>query len=53
VPFCSAIGGCRALSSLLQKAAGKDDCADMVVTISRTETMTGETVVIDAERTFH
>lgn len=42
-----------ASSSLLKKAADKDDCADMVVTMCRTETMTGQTVVIDAGRVFH
>jgi 3-oxoacyl-[acyl-carrier protein] reductase len=42
-----------ASSSLLKKAADKDDCADMVVTMCRTETMTGQTVVIDAGRLFH
>jgi ketoreductase RED2 len=40
-------------ASLLKKAADKDDCADMVVTMCRTETMTGQTVVIDAGRLFH
>ncbi len=39
--------------SLLKKPADKDDCADMVVTMCRTETMTGQTVVIDAGRVFH
>ncbi|MEZ5815689.1 MAG: SDR family oxidoreductase [Hyphomicrobiaceae bacterium] len=39
--------------SLLKKAADKDDCADMTVTLCRTETMTGQTVVIDAGRLFH
>jgi 3-oxoacyl-[acyl-carrier protein] reductase len=39
--------------SLLKKAADKDDCADMVVTMCRTETMTGQTVVIDSGRLFH
>jgi 3-oxoacyl-[acyl-carrier protein] reductase len=39
--------------SLLKKAADKDDCADMVVTMCRTETMTGQTAVIDSGRTFH
>ena len=39
--------------SLLKKAADKDDCADMVVTLCRTETMTGQTVVIDSGRVFH
>ena len=42
-----------AATSLLKKAADKDDCADMVVTMCRTETMTGQTVVIDAGRIFH
>src|SRR5689334_13825903 len=42
-----------ASSSLLKKAADKDDCADMVVAMCRTETMTGQTVVIDAGRIFH
>lgn len=42
-----------AAGALLKKAADKDDCADMVVTMCRTETMTGQTVVIDAGRYFH
>src|SRR5581483_913285 len=42
-----------ASGSLLKKAADKDDCADMVVAMCRTETMTGQTVVIDAGRIFH
>jgi 3-oxoacyl-[acyl-carrier protein] reductase len=42
-----------ATSSLLKKAADKDDCADMVVTMCRTQTMTGQTIVIDAGRVFH
>ena len=40
-------------TALLKKAADKDDCADMVVTLCRTGTMTGQTVVIDAGRSFH
>lgn len=40
-------------TSLLKKAADKDDCADMVVTMCRAETMTGQTVVIDSGRMFH
>lgn len=40
-------------SSLLKKPADKNDCADMVVTMCRTETMTGQTIVIDAGRVFH
>ncbi|MGA3399057.1 MAG: SDR family oxidoreductase [Acetobacteraceae bacterium] len=43
----------NAASSLLKKPADKDDCADMVVTMCRTETMTGQTVVIDSGRMFH
>jgi 3-oxoacyl-[acyl-carrier protein] reductase len=39
--------------ALLKKAADKDDCADMVVTMCRTNTMTGQTTVIDAGRIFH
>jgi 3-oxoacyl-[acyl-carrier protein] reductase len=39
--------------ALLKKAADKDDCAEMVVAMCRTETMTGQTVVIDAGRIFH
>jgi 3-oxoacyl-[acyl-carrier protein] reductase len=42
-----------ASGSLLKRAADKDDCADMVVTMCRTETMTGQTVVIDSGRMFH
>ena len=40
-------------TSLLKKAADKDDCADMVVTMCRTETMTGQTIVIDSGYYFH
>jgi len=43
----------NAANSLLKKPADKDDCADMVVTMCRTETMTGQTIVIDSGRTFH
>ena len=42
-----------AAGALHKKAADKDDCADMVVTMCRTETMTGQTTVIDAGRLFH
>jgi 3-oxoacyl-[acyl-carrier protein] reductase len=45
--------GRSAAGSLLKKAADKDDCADMVVTMCRTETMTGQTIVIDSGRFFH
>jgi 3-oxoacyl-[acyl-carrier protein] reductase len=43
----------NAAGSLLKKPADKDDCADMVVTMCRTETMTGQTIVIDSGRYFH
>ncbi len=43
----------NASASLLKKPADKDDCADMVVTMCRTETMTGQTIVIDSGRVFH
>ena len=39
--------------ALLKKPADKDDCADVVVTMCRTGTMTGQTVVIDSGRIFH
>ena len=42
-----------AATSLLKKPADKDDCADMVVTMCRTDTMTGQTIVIDSGRYFH
>jgi 3-oxoacyl-[acyl-carrier protein] reductase len=42
-----------AADSLLKKAADKEDCADMVVAMCRSETMTGQTVVIDSGRLFH
>jgi 3-oxoacyl-[acyl-carrier protein] reductase len=42
-----------AAGSLLKKAADKDDCADMVVAMCRSETMTGQTIVIDSGRIFH
>ncbi|MGE0222525.1 MAG: SDR family NAD(P)-dependent oxidoreductase [Acetobacteraceae bacterium] len=42
-----------ASGAVLKKAADKDDCADVVVTMCRTETMTGQTVVIDSGRVFH
>lgn len=41
-----------AATSLLRKPADKDDCGDMVVTMCRTETMTGQTIVIDSGRYF-
>jgi 3-oxoacyl-[acyl-carrier protein] reductase len=42
-----------AAASVLKKPADKDDCADMVVTMCRSSTMTGQTVVIDSGRVFH
>jgi len=42
-----------ASGSLLKKAADKNDCAQMVVAMFRSETMTGQTVVIDSGRVFH
>jgi len=42
-----------AVGAVLKKVADKDDCADMVVTMCRTDTMTGQTTVIDAGRIFH
>src|SRR5438067_3707128 len=42
-----------AATALLKKPADKDDWADMVVTMCRTETMTGQTMVIDSGRYFH
>lgn len=42
-----------AASSLLKMPADKDDCADQVVTMCRTNTMTGQTIVIDSGRFFH
>jgi 3-oxoacyl-[acyl-carrier protein] reductase len=40
-------------ASLLGKAADKDDVALQVVTMCRTNTTTGQTLVIDSGRTFH
>jgi 3-oxoacyl-[acyl-carrier protein] reductase len=40
-------------TALLQKAADKDDIADQVVTMCRTDTMTGQTMIIDAGRVFN
>jgi 3-oxoacyl-[acyl-carrier protein] reductase len=39
--------------SLLQRAADRDDVADQVVTFARTDSTTGQTMVIDAGRFFH
>ena len=35
------------------QASRKDDCADTVVAMCRTQTMTGQTVVINSGRIFH
>ena len=40
-------------SAVLGKAAGRDDVADQVVTFARSDTTTGQTMVIDAGRFFH
>ena len=39
--------------TLLKKAADKDDVADQVLTMCRTDTMTGQTIVIDSGMVFH
>jgi len=38
---------------VLKRPADKDDCAAMVVTMCRTDTMTGQTIAIDSGRYFH
>jgi 3-oxoacyl-[acyl-carrier protein] reductase len=40
-------------TALLQRAADKEDVADQVVTLVRTDSTTGQNVVIDAGRFFH
>ena len=42
-----------ASGALLKVPANKDDCADQVVTLCRSDTTTGQTIVIDAGRVFH
>jgi 3-oxoacyl-[acyl-carrier protein] reductase len=42
-----------AAESLLRKPADKDDCADMMVTMCRIDTMTVQTIAIDSGRYFH
>lgn len=42
-----------AAGALLKRAADKEDCASMVVAMCKTETMTGQTSVIDGGRVFH
>jgi 3-oxoacyl-[acyl-carrier protein] reductase len=39
--------------ALLQRAADKDDVAEVTVEFCRTESITGQTLVIDAGRVFH
>jgi 3-oxoacyl-[acyl-carrier protein] reductase len=41
------------LGALLKRAADKDDIADQVVAFCRTDSITGQTLVIDAGRVFH
>ncbi len=40
-------------TAVLKIPADKDDCADQVVAMCKTNTMTGQTIVIDAGRVFH
>jgi 3-oxoacyl-[acyl-carrier protein] reductase len=40
-------------NSLLQRATDKDDVAEMVAEFCRTESITGQTLVVDAGRVFH
>ena len=40
-------------AALLQRAADKDDVADQVVAFCRTDSVTGQTLVIDAGRHFN
>src|SRR5579884_2416775 len=40
-------------TALLKRPADKDDCAAIVDTMCRTETMTGQTIAIDSGRYFH
>jgi 3-oxoacyl-[acyl-carrier protein] reductase len=39
--------------ALLKRAADKDDIADQVVALCRTDSLTGQTLVIDSGRFFH
>ena len=39
--------------ALLRRAAHKDDVADQVVALCRTDSITGQTLVVDAGRVFH
>ncbi len=40
-------------TALLKKAADKDDIADQVVALCKSDTITGQTVVVDSGRVFH
>jgi 3-oxoacyl-[acyl-carrier protein] reductase len=40
-------------SALLRRAADKDDVADAVLTFLRTDSITGQTLVVDAGKVFH
>ena len=40
-------------SSLLERAADKDDVADAVVTFLRTDSITGQTLIVDSGKVFH
>lgn len=39
--------------AILKRAADKDDVADQVVTLCRTDSITGQTIAVDAGRFFH
>jgi len=39
--------------ALLRRATDKDDVAELVVSLCRTDSITGQTIVIDAGRVFH
>jgi len=39
--------------ALLRRETDKDDVAELVVELCRTESITGQTIVIDAGRVFH
>jgi 3-oxoacyl-[acyl-carrier protein] reductase len=40
-------------ATLLKRAADKDDVASQVVALCQTDSITGQTLVIDAGRVFH
>ena len=42
-----------AATAVLQKPASKDDCANQVVTFCKSDTTTGQVLVIDSGRVFH